>query len=313
MKHRLIALILLLLLMTGCSPGPALTPIPSTLTFTPSPIPATLTFTPSPLPPTITLTPSPTPLPGTLVLPIDTLGKDIPWLPLDENGTGVFFVGFNMLRPPFNSVLVRQAFVYAIDRQIITEMAEKYYKASYQPATTLTPPETLGRELSNEVGIGFDPRRAKELLTEAGYSDPSAFRTVTIIVNASGDIAPGARFNMASAMAKMWQDNLAVAVQVEVVKGFNNYGNRLKTNPPEMFWFGWAADYNDPDNFLREIFHSGSQYNYGYFMNSEFDKLVDRAAKSKDPTERQILYIQAERLLCETEAALIPLYHTNYR
>jgi oligopeptide transport system substrate-binding protein len=224
---------------------------------------------------------------------------------------GVHFVAFNTLRPPFNSALVRQAFAYAVDRQVIVDMAKKYKASNPSPATTLTPPETLGRDLYNEVGAEFDPQRAKELLTEAGYSDPSAFPAVTIIVNASGDIAPGARFNMASTMAKMWQDNLGIAVQVEVIKSFRDYGNRLRTNPPEMYWLGWVADVNDPDNFLREIFHSGSQYNYGYFMNSEFDKLVDRAKKSKDPAERQELYIQAERLLCEAEAALISLYHTQ--
>ena len=163
----------------------------------------------------------------------------------------------------------------------------------------------------NQVGAGFDPQRAKELLTEAGYSDPSAFPGITIIVSAYGETAPGARFNMASAMTEMWKTNLGVSVQVEVIQKFNYYGNRLRTNPPEIFWFGWVADYNDPDNFLREIFHSSSQFNYGYFSNSEFDKLVDRAAKSKDPAERQELYIQAERILCETEAALIPLYHTR--
>jgi oligopeptide transport system substrate-binding protein len=248
-------------------------------------------------------------LPGRLVLPVDTLGKDIPWLPFDENGAGVYFVGFNTLRPPFNSALVRQAFASAVDRQMITEMAEKYYKADYQPATTLTSPETLGRDLSNEVGIGFDPERARDLLIEAGYSDPSVFPVVILVVNASGDQAPGARFNMANAMVEMWKTNLGVPVKVEVIQGFKAYGDRLRTNPPEMYWFGWAADYNDPDNFLRGIFHSSSEFNYGRFSNPEFDRLVDRAANSKDPMERQELYILAERLLCETEAALIPLYH----
>jgi len=165
--------------------------------------------------------------------------------------------------------------------------------------------------LYNVVGAGFDPQRAKELLTEAGYTDPSAFPAVTLIVSAYGDTAPGARFNMAKAMSDMWRDNLGVSVQIEVIKTFRDYGNRLRTNPPEMYWFGWAADYNDPDNFLRGIFHSSSEFNFGKFSNREFDRLVDRAAKSRDPAERQELYIQAERILCETESALIPLYHTR--
>lgn len=126
----------------------------------------------------------------------------------------------------------------------------------------------------------------------------------------SGDIAPGARFNMASAMAEMWKTNLGVNVRVEASQP-KSFRQRINSNPPEMFWLGWAADVNAPDNFLREISHSGAQYNYDKFSNSEFDQLVDRAKQARDPAQRQELYIQAERLLCKTEAALIPLFHAH--
>jgi len=85
----------------------------------------------------------------------------------------------------------------------------------------------------------------------------------------------------------------------------------LRSDPPELFWQGWAADQNDPDNFLAEIFRSDSQYNFGKFSSRDFDRLMLNAAGSKDPLTRQAFYIQAERLLCEVEAALIPLYHAT--
>ena len=313
MKHR-IALILLLVLMAGCSAEPVIVPTePPVPTMTSSPVPPTATITPSPIPPTETPIPSPTPLPGKLVLPVDTLGKSIPWLPMDESARPVTdYVAFNTLHPPFNSALVRRAFAHAIDRQKIVDMAKKYKKTrDPYSSTTLTPPEILGRDLYNEVGAGFDPEKARELLSEAGYSDPSSFPMITLVVNSSGDIAPGARFNMAKAMAEMWQAYLGVDVQVEAVS-WNAFVPRIESNSAEMFWYGWAADVNDPDNFLRELFHTGSQYNYGKFSNPDFDQLVDRAAKSSNPAERQNFYIQAERILCETEAALIPLYHSTF-
>jgi len=313
MKHHII-LFLLIVILASCTAEPAIVPTASPApTMTSSPIPPTATFTSTPIPPTETPIPSPTPLPGKLVLPIDTLGNSIPWLPVDETARPtVNLIAFNTQRPPFNSALVRQAFAYAVDRQVITDMAQKYKASNPTPATTLTPPEIMGRDLYNEVGTVFDPQKAKELLTEAGYTDPSSFPTVTIIVNASGEKSPGARFNMANAMVEMWKTYLGVSVKVEVIQKYNDYGNRLRTNPPEMFWYGWAADVNDPDNFLRELFHTGSQYNFGEFSNPDFDKLVDRAAKGRDPAERQELYIQAERILCESEAALVPLYHSTY-
>ena len=217
----------------------------------------------STLEPTSTETPipSPTPLPGLLVLPVDTPCKTIPWLPMDNTARpAVNFVGFNFQRPPFNSATVRQAFAYAIDREPLLDMAERYKASNPTAATSLTPPQTLGRDLYGEVGAAFDPQRAKDLLTQAGYSDPSAFPVVVLLVNAFGDIAPGARFNMATAMADMWKTHLGIDVQIQVVPSFAAYYGRLDTNPPALFWFGWAADYNDPDNFLREIFHSGAQF-----------------------------------------------------
>jgi ABC-type oligopeptide transport system substrate-binding subunit len=230
---------------------------------------------------------------------------------MDETARPVaHYVAFNTTRPPFNDSLVRQAFAYAVDRQVILEMAKKYHAKDPQGATTLTPPDVLGRDLYNEVGIGYDPEKARELFAQAGYSDPSTFPDVTLIVNSYGDIAPGARFNMANTMAEMWKTNLGVNVKVEALQP-KSFRTRLNGNLPEMFWLGWAADVNDPDNFLREIFHSGSQYNYGKFSNPEFDQLVDRAQKNRDPAVRQEQYIQAERLLCEIEAALIPLFHAH--
>jgi ABC-type oligopeptide transport system substrate-binding subunit len=50
----------------------------------------------------------------------------------------------------------------------------------------------------------------------------------------------------------------------------------------------------------------------GQFSNPEFDYLVERAASLSDPAERQSLYVQAERILCEAETAIIPLYHSTY-
>ena len=79
-----------------------------------------------------------------------------------------------------------------------------------------------------------------------------------------------------------------------------------------MYQLGWGADYNDPDNFLNFLFHSNSDLNHGHFSNPEFDRLVDLAAVIPYPEDRQILYIQAELILTEQEAGVIPLFHTLY-
>ena len=285
---------------------------PATPTGTALPMLAAPTDTPTIPPtevPTNTPVPTPTPMPGKIVVPITSMGKDIPWLPLDKDRwPSAYIIMINNQLPPFDNSLVRQAFAAAVDRDEIVKMAKQYYVVDPAPAMTFLPPETLGRDLYGEVGINFDPARARDLLAQAGYSDTLAFPKVTFLVNSYGETAPGARFNMATAMAEMWKTTLGVTVEVQVLKP-PAFGERLRSDPPALFMVGWTADPgNDPD-FMRPIFHTGGEYNYGHFSNAEFDSLVDRAAASRDPAVRQALYIEAERLLCETEAGIIPLFH----
>ncbi len=110
-------------------------------------------------------------------------------------------------------------------------------------------------------------------------------------------------------LIRMWQIYLGITVQLEVVK--TAYFDRVNSDPTEIYWSGWSADYNDPDDFLLEVFRTGSQYNASHFSNLDFDNLVDQAAEATDPLTRQELYIQAERILCEEEVVLIPLYFTT--
>ena len=241
---------------------PSPTDIAPTSTYTLEP-----TYTPEPLP---TDTPEPTPLPGDLVYPIDTLSNSIPWLPLDEDKrpTACYF-GFNLEMPPFNNILVRQAFAAAVDRQVIAELADRFY-------------------------------------TEK-------FPNVTLVVSTRGEAAPGAYSRMADAIVEMWQEHLGISIEVDVIGDDGYYFlDLLPNNLPHMYQLTWGADVNDPDNFLRELFHSTSELNFGHFSNDQFDDLVEQASRSNDPAERQELYIQAERILTEDLAGIIPLYHSYF-
>lgn len=309
-RLQVVTCTILLIVLPACGQTPSVAP---TLTLAPAstntPIP---TSTDTPIP-TSTNTPEPTPIPGIQVYPVSSLANSIPWLPLDENNRPMsVYYGFNVEKPPFNNALVRQAFAAAIDKDQIAQEATHFKFREVKPATSLTPSQVLGRDLYSVVGIPFNPSRAKDLLQQAGYTDVTSFPSITLIVSTRGEAAPGAYFRMAQTIVEMWQTHLGVKVEIEVVGNMGDYMNRLRTNPPDMYQLGWGADYNDPDNFLKTLFHSSADLNFGRFNSKEFDSLVDRAANISDPLERQLLYIQAEQILTEQETGVIPLYHTLY-
>jgi oligopeptide transport system substrate-binding protein len=300
--------IMFLFVLPGCSQTPLAT-MTATAILMPTESP-TNTVTPVP---TNTNTPEPTPIPGVQVYPVSSLGDGNPWLPLEEgNIPMVVYYAFNVQKAPFNNILVRQAFAAAIDREQIAEEAAGFKFQNVTPATSLTPPQTLGRDLYGVVGMPFNPSKAKGLLQQAGYSSGASFPSFTLVVSTRGEASPGAHFRIAETVVEMWEANLGIKAEIEVIGDFGAYNDRLRTNTPSIYVIGWGADFNDPDNFLNILFHSSTDMNTGHFSNREFDNLVDKAAGLNDPEKRQLLYIEAEKILTEQEASVIPLFHTLF-
>jgi oligopeptide transport system substrate-binding protein len=107
----------------------------------------------------------------------------------------------------------------------------------------------------------------------------------------------------------MWEEHLQIGIDLECVEVWDDYVAQLWSDAPAIFRLGWIADVMDPDNFLA-WFSTGNGASWSHFSNAEFNRLVEEAAAAADdPATRQALYIKAERILCEQEAVIIPLYH----
>ena len=80
----------------------------------------------------------------------------------------------------------------------------------------------------------------------------------------------------------------------------------LKVFP--LFMTSWSADYPDPDNFLS-VFQSSAGNNRTLWKNEKYDEFILAARGLGDPKTRENLYSQAQKLLIEEEAVIIPLYY----
>ncbi|HSR35065.1 MAG TPA: peptide ABC transporter substrate-binding protein, partial [Anaerolineae bacterium] len=222
---------------------------------------------------------------------------------------GIYYVGLNTLKPPTDNVLVRQALAAAIDRQsIIDNVIQMPWRS---PMSCTTPPDVLGYQEYGTCGWAFDPEKAKELLAEAGYPDGEGFPVLQFWFNR-------ADFNedVIEAVAAMWEENLGISVELrtnewavyqDFLNACNDSKEALAACEFNAYRMGWVMDYGDPQNQLQVLFDPRSPQQYTGWESARFEELIDQASASFDTPEREALYMEADKILCEEQAVLIPL------
>ncbi len=152
-------------------------------------------------------------------------------------------------------------------------------------------------------GLGYDVAAAKALLAEAGYGPGgSPLKIVVTLPGSAGEMSSDL-----TAVLYQWQVNLGAEVEVRQLDG-DAYFDRLDEEKDDVFFFGWSADYPDPQDFLDVLFRSGSVNNAGEYNSAAYDTLLDQAAVEPNAGVRATLYRQAEAKLVAEDAACLPLW-----
>jgi oligopeptide transport system substrate-binding protein len=206
-----------------------------------------------------------------------------------------YYYGFRTDRPPFHDPRVRRAFMMALDRSVFPSILQ----GGEIPATSWIPPGMLAH--NPKLGLSFNAVEARRLLREAGYPDGKGLAPVVLAYNTEED-----HKLVAEAAQSMWQRNLGVLVRLENQE-WKVYLKQLQNDPPAIFRLGWGADYPDPDNFMK-LFTSNSGNNHTRWKHNQYDQLLEQAARELDGKRRAELYDQAQRILCETELPIMPLF-----
>ncbi|NJL59539.1 MAG: ABC transporter substrate-binding protein [Desulfobacteraceae bacterium] len=94
---------------------------------------------------------------------------------------------FNCQKPPFDDKRVRQALNYAIDRET---MVRSLFGDITDPSYLITDPKFVWGPSNIRKGYGYDPKKAKELLSEAGWLDKTGFCTKTESLSKSSCLLP---------------------------------------------------------------------------------------------------------------------------
>lgn len=196
------------------------------------------------------------------------------------------YISFNTRLAPFDNPLVRQAFSHALDRQ---KLVDGLFMGNALPAEGPLPPGMPGYQ-GGLQGQEYDPAKARALLAQAGYPDPSALPAITYTTSGYGSVGA-----FVTAVITMWQDALGVTIEPVLLEPFTYLDELYAGHIGHIFSQGWCADYPDPENFLDVLFHSSSQQNLGGYSNPAIDALLEQARVEPDVEARMALYGDIER------------------
>lgn len=214
------------------------------------------------------------------------------------------FINFNEKVPPFDNVLVRKAFNYAINQEDVMRGAMKgladraYYIGNRYYITYLPDPASGLFET-----YPYDPAKARELLAEAGYPDGLHIDEPTMVLPIQHYITAN----------EIMQQQLAEAgIYIEIAMGdpSTHYSDHVNGN----YHFGMQGwDWIVSDWYWTErIFSTGGigDANMTFYSNPVVDELYEKARHTADQEKRVEYFTEIIRILSE-DAVIVPLYHRH--
>lgn len=211
----------------------------------------------------------------------------------------------NTQRAPLDDLRVRQALLYAIDRQAIVETVFKEYSpVAYGPLTR----PTFAYDSSVEGGYAYDPQQAIALLEEAGWTDSDGdgvrdrdgqpLRLETILMG----------WGYLPEVGQMLQDQLKqVGVgmdsrQMTFSNAIGDVGEGKYHLAPFLF------SYSDPD-ILRTSFHSSNiegGFNWSKFGDEQLDAWLEEGNQTLEESARKEIYAQIQQYIMD-QALILPI------
>jgi ABC-type oligopeptide transport system substrate-binding subunit len=234
------------------------------------------------------------------------------------------YLTMNYLAKPFDNIHIRQAFALALNKDTI---ATDVLKGAVKPTNHLVPQGMPGYNpnLQGIAGTGTqgDEAKAKQLLQQ-GLQEEHLTTLPSVTLTYYTDNTSVVQASLA--MVQMWQTRLGVTVKTQPVLFTKeiDLSNATANNPKglQMWFFGWIADYPDPQDWLSTFFAKGGAdnlNNYGQNNNSyateqqAVQQELFQADVDQTPTDRLQKYYDAEQKIVN-DVGWIPVYQSalNY-
>jgi peptide/nickel transport system substrate-binding protein len=211
------------------------------------------------------------------------------------------YVLMNVSQPPFDDILVRQAFNYAVDKEAMIGFLGGAAIPQYGPISVSVAGYWPGID---EIGYTFDLEKARELMVEAGYTynddgmlekDGQPFAMTMILIP---DVAPFAQ------MLQAMYAELGVTLELEQVDMGVLFGQVVSGQYQVGVGF-----YDFPEADVMYTFYHSSNlggYNISQINDAALDEILDRTRNETDGTLRQQAVNEAQQYIVE-QAFVVPL------
>lgn len=221
--------------------------------------------------------------------------------------TSIGYYGFNMLDPVVGgdsdrSRKLRQAIAIAVDmEEYITIFANGRGIAAQGPI----PPGIFGN-VAGEAGINpyvYDwvngaPKRkaiqaAEKLMVEAGYPNGRDAETGDPLLLNFDTSATGPDAKAFTGWLRKQLDKLDIQLVIRSTD-YNRFQDKMRKGTSQIYYWGWNADYPDPENFLFLLYGPNGKVetngeNASNYANPAFDALFEEMKSMENGPERQVI------------------------
>lgn len=211
-------------------------------------------------------------------------------------GLDYSYIGINMLDPVLKDRRVRYAMGYAIDRKAIVDYLRR---GLARPATGLIPSQAWAYE-PDIFQFTYDPNRARQLLDDAGYTDPDGDGPLPRL-HLSLKVGNAEEVRLQATVIQQQLRDVGIDLDVRSYEFATMYADVIKGNF-QMFGLQWVGGAMVDPDILRRVFYStqtpaAGGFNRGHYSNPEVDRLLDLASATANEAERKKYYGEAQKVI----------------
>jgi len=225
-------------------------------------------------------------------------------------GSSIWYWGFNMLDDTVGGYTekarkLRQAISLALD---VDEFILIFMNGRGITASSPIPPDIFGFQVVQDQKQN-DLDKARQLLKEAGFSEGLTLYFDTVISGGPEEMATQA-----------WLQKQFAKIGIElVIRGtdYNRFVEKQQLGTLQMYFWGWKADYPDPENFLFLLYGPNSSMKNGgentsNYQNPVYDSLFEKMRSMANTEERFQIIQQMDEIVRQDMPWMGGFYPKDY-